>query len=178
MCIALFLGYLYLCTSKEEYRITAKGAINHALSHLKRKEESYSQFSFYNGAIGIAYAASRLAPIFRDNSLSERAMDIILNLRVENAKNLIDIMSGNAGAIPVLVKFYDEFQESKMLELAISLGKQLLSLATKEKIGWSWNLEVSGVSAYHNLTGFSHGAAGIGYSLLEFFNKTGQEEFR
>src|SRR5581483_2271946 len=41
--------------------------------------------------------------------------------------------------------------------------------------GWSWRT-VGGMR--RNLTGFSHGTAGIGWALLELWSATGEERFR
>ena len=53
---------------------------------------------------------------------------------------------------------YDSFKEHKILELALSLGNELISSATKDLIGWSWDSKANGAeSTQHNLTGFSQG---------------------
>jgi lantibiotic modifying enzyme len=64
-----------------------------------------------------------------------------------------------------------------MLDLAVLLGDELIRTATRESIGLSWDYRVNGMkSSSHNLTGFSHCAAGIGHSLLELYRVT--EELR
>jgi lantibiotic modifying enzyme len=90
----------------------------------------------------------------------------------------MDVISGNAGAIPALLEMYDLFHENRILELALSLGDELLSSSVKEQVGLSWDSRVNGIdSIKQNLTGFSHGAAGIGYSLLELFLETDRQEY-
>jgi lantibiotic modifying enzyme len=91
----------------------------------------------------------------------------------------MDVISGNAGAIPSLLSMYEVFCDEGIFDLALFLGEELLLSAVKEPAnGLSWSSEINGVEqTSHNLTGFSHGAAGIGYSLLELFRKSGDKKF-
>jgi lantibiotic biosynthesis protein len=175
--IALFLSYLFLHTKREEYYTTAKGAINQALSRVEDIPSS-SRFGFYAGDIGIAYAATKIGKIFNEDSLLEKAIKVLKRVELKNQDDghVIDVISGNAGAIPPLLHmYYNVFHDKKILELALQLGDELVSTAIKQSIGWSWT---SNIETEHNLTGFSHGAAGIAYGLLELFNKTDKEKFR
>jgi lantibiotic modifying enzyme len=52
----------------------------------------------------------------------------------------------------------------------------LLGKADKSKPGFSW--PSSAMPTTRNLTGFSHGAAGIGYALLELFHVTRDSKYR
>jgi type 2 lantibiotic biosynthesis protein LanM len=175
--ISLFLAYLYLYTKRDDYYVTAKGAINQALS-LVEEVPLLTRFGFYTGHIGIAYAATKVGIALNDDSLLERANTILKNLQLKSQDDhLLDLISGNAGAIPALLHiYYNVFHDQKIFDLALQLGNELLSSAVKESIGWSW--PATSIETQHNLTGFSHGAAGMGYGLLELYNKTEKKEFR
>jgi lantibiotic biosynthesis protein len=179
--IALFLGYLYSFTNKKEYLVTAEAAIKHALSHTK-DIPSQLRFAFYSGRIGIAYVAAKLGIILHQEWLLEEALDIFRKLaeRKNKDKHLMDIISGNAGSIPALLEMCDIFDEKEtFFDLALYLGNELISLAVKEQVGWSWDWRSNGLKAVQrNLTGFAHGAAGIGYCMLRLFDKTKITEFR
>jgi lantibiotic biosynthesis protein len=56
------------------------------------------------------------------------------------------------------------------------LGDQLLRAAEKEQSGYSWRAAAHRFP--YNLTGFSHGTAGIGYALLELHAATGEAKYR
>lgn len=176
--IALFLSHLYLLTRREEYRRTAEGAITHALLHFKDLE-SISRFGFYAGYVGIGYSAVKSGLILNNQRLVDQGMGIFKKLSLnKKSEHLMDVISGNAGAIPALLEMYDYFHEKMLYDLSLHLGNELVSSAIKNKKGWSWNSIVNGVQLTHkNLTGLSHGAAGIGYSLLELFRKTDKKEF-
>jgi lantibiotic modifying enzyme len=91
----------------------------------------------------------------------------------------MDIISGNAGAIPALLDMYNILHEPMLYDLAVKLGDELLQFAVKGAAGWSWDYKANGIrSTQYNLTGFSHGAAGIAYSLLELFRKTEDSRYR
>jgi lantibiotic biosynthesis protein len=177
--ISFFLANLYRCIKKEEYRATAEGSIEQALDYIKNIPP-ICRYGFYSGQIGIAYAASKIGIIFRNDVFIERAISILKNLQKDTrTPHYMDIISGNAGAIPALLEMYDLFQEKSILDLALQLGKELLSVAIKERRGWSWDSRSNGIDVVlNNLTGFSHGTAGIGYSLLELFHKTDLNIFR
>jgi len=96
--------------------------------------------------------------------------------RKKDAGHGLDVISGSAGAIPVLLEFYQRYRQQWLLDQATKEGERLLRAAQKTQRGWSWKtLEMR---TRGNLTGLSHGAAGIGWSLLELFDATREARFR
>ncbi len=176
--IALFLSNLYYLTRREKYKDTAEGALRHALSRV-RDTPNICRFGFYNGSVGVVYAAAKTGLTFKNNTLIEQASEELFRLDQDMVtEHLMDIISGNAGAIPALLEIHKIFHSEKILDLAVRLGNELVSSAVNEPFGWSWDHRVNGIqSSLHNLTGFAHGAAGIGYALLELFNQTDKKEF-
>jgi lantibiotic modifying enzyme len=73
-----------------------------------------------------------------------------------------------------LLDIYQKHPEDFLLELAIRHGEHLLATARKNEFGWSWNT----MDTQRDLTGFSHGTAGIAWALLELHGKTGEQRFR
>ena len=176
--IAFFLSNLYRHTRNDNYKIAAEGAINHALSKVNDLTHTV-RFSFFTGKVGIAYISSQLGNDLANNILIEKSLGILKELEENFEKeHLMDIISGNASGIPALLELYSFFEDDKILNLAVLLGDELIETATKESHGWSWDNKANGVlSVANNLTGFSHGAAGIGYSLLELYNVTKDSKF-
>ena len=66
--------------------------------------------------------------------------------------------------------------KESLLDLAARLADELLVSADKSDIGYSW--ASPGLKNQHNLTGFSHGTAGVAFSLLELFAVTGNGRYR
>jgi len=62
------------------------------------------------------------------------------------------------------------------LELAVRFGDDLCGTAVEANGGFSWPGQ--GGIRVRNLTGFSHGAAGAGYALLELYGATGDARYR
>jgi lantibiotic modifying enzyme len=83
-------------------------------------------------------------------------------------------MSGSAGIIAGLLALRRRKHSARFLEAAVQHGDVLLDEACKDASGWSW----SGLDAARNLTGFSHGAAGIGWALTELYAATQELRFR
>src|SRR6185295_9706431 len=62
---------------------------------------------------------------------------------------------------------------------ATRLADDLITAAIKTEAGWSWgDLHKPESRAFGNLTGYSHGAGGIGWALLELYRVTGETRFR
>jgi len=178
--ISLFLAQLYSVSKDEEYRKTAEGSIRHALYKVKDIDARF-RYGLYSGVIGIAFAAVKLGILFDNEAIIEDANKILKNLsstgtnKIEHFK---DMMSGNAGAIVSLIEIYDTLRENYLIDLAVDLGNELVYSSIKEPTGWSWDFKANGVTAsQHNLTGYSHGTAGIGFSLLKLYSKTNNEKF-
>jgi class II lanthipeptide synthase len=128
-------------------------------------------------------------PGFAAESDSEMAPQLIENARsgVGNgsrplpwgkviSRKKFDLMSGYAGAIVTLVVLHAVLGDFQLLDSAVRFGDELIKMADKSDGRYSW--QSSAVRSYHNLTGFSHGAAGAGYALLELYEATGTDAYR
>lgn len=174
--IALFLARLHQYTKEKLYRSTAEAAIAHSLSRLEDITPS-AKTSFYVGLTGIAHTLIEIGEIFGSEEFTNRAFEILKSVAEE--KDLIsqglDVVSGSAGTIPALLSIYRRYPKDFLLETAILHGKHLLDTADKTDSGWSWN--TLGIPVEYNLTGFSHGTAGIAWALSELFNETQEKSF-
>jgi lantibiotic modifying enzyme len=85
-------------------------------------------------------------------------------------------MMGSAGAIVGLLTLAAALDEPRLVEGARATGDELLARATVGRHGHSWAIPARRYP--HHLCGLSHGAAGIGWALLELFAATGEERFR
>lgn len=173
--VAMFLAELYVATRDNAVRRTAIGAIRHALSRAVDLQTS-SRVALYTGWIGIALAASRIGIVLEEEDLVQHATKLLhCILRKPSETNEFDLLSGTAGAIAGLVVLQEVLKDKSLLEFAGKLGDELLMSADKSSIGYSWK---SNFPTHRNLTGFSHGAAGVGYSLLELYHATGDSRYR
>lgn len=173
--VALFLGELHAATGDGELRRTALGAIAQALSTFHALPGP-ARPSLFVGWIGIALAAARLGKILREEKLLRAALKIVQRCEREKLENWeSDLLYGKAGVIVGLLILRDLLEKPALLDICTSLAQKLLRKAEKSRAGYSWPL--SALPSSRNLTGFSHGAAGIAHALLELFHVTGDPKY-
>jgi lantibiotic modifying enzyme len=174
--VALFLAEAGARLDDDCLRVTALGAIRHALDHADRIHPELRD-GLYLGPIGVAYAAARVAGLVDSEDVMERARGLLRAWRLDGTRSTsADVMSGCAGAVAGLVALTEPVKEPWLVDAAASLGLELIARAEATSAGWSW--AVPGRRSMHNLCGFSHGAAGIGHALAELFGLTGDVRFR
>ena len=171
--IAMFLAELHAAVGEPRYRQTALGAIRHALGQQSRTFRP-GEIGLYSGRMGVALAAAHVGRVLAEPSVTESARAIAVNWAPALAGS--DVISGRAGAILGLLSLCDALDEPSALGFAIELGQQLVDAATKTAGWWSW--ASPGFPAEGHLAGFSHGAAGIGLSLYELADASGDASFR
>jgi lantibiotic biosynthesis protein len=159
--VGLFLAQLGALTGDSAVRRTAVGALRHASASPSPRD------GFHAGTLGIAWAAGRAATLLDEEEL--RAPPLATPVR--GADRCPDVINGGAGAILALLALADP-----LVEEAATIGEELLGDAIVTTHGWAWPLP----DRHHRrpLCGLSHGAAGIGWALLELFAATGDAQFR
>jgi lantibiotic biosynthesis protein len=176
--IALVLGDLHSISPDPIFKKTAIGAITNAFECLHQLDERFSIGAF-SGLSGIAYVGLRLGIKFDRPDWVEKSLKILdeqITTNLEHAAQ-IDVVMGAAGAIPIVIAAGKKFRMPALLEKAELLGKAVINCGVRSDRGTSWR--TYGVEAgAHGLTGFSHGAAGIAWALLELFLLTRRTEYR
>jgi type 2 lantibiotic biosynthesis protein LanM len=160
--IALFLAYLDAITPQEEFRLAAERALSHTIANYDREK-----IGAFRGVSGLVYLLTHLHHLWEDPQLLERAVELSrdLSLRIETDRDF-DILSGVAGVIPVMIGLA-EATSGEGLGCAHRCAQHLLQHAEATGKGLSWPFPRPG-EAVANLTGFAHGASGIGWSLILF----------
>jgi len=87
----------------------------------------------------------------------------------------LDILGGCAGCVPALAALNSVSPSDALLETAVLCGERLLREQLPRTIGAAWQ---SQLESSQPLTGFSHGAAGIAWSLLKLSAWSGDSRFR
>ena len=163
--IGLFLARLAARTDEPIFRATALGAAKAAESLADRQPDAMA-FSVYSGGIGIAYALIEIGELCDAEPLANTGWRRLAGLRelaVDDA--LVDVISGSAGAIPLLLRLHQRRPDAGLADLAIRHGEHLLAAAGRQGEGCSWDA-MPGVTS-QDPTGFGHGASGIAWALLE-----------
>jgi hypothetical protein len=181
--IALFLGHLHALAGDDELRRTALGGIAHAIRQLDRSppRQPLAPLSFFSGSLGVAYAAWSVGTATGHAELAA-AVESILDriIAAASSSHPLDVIGGNAGAIPVLLAMGQVTGLERYRDLAIALGEELLraeppGAAARTGPGNRANGLASRESPS---SGLAHGAAGIGLALFELHAVTGRLDFR
>jgi type 2 lantibiotic biosynthesis protein LanM len=159
--IALFLAYLNELVPRPEFRRAAGRALSHAVTHTDRRRAGAFQ-----GLGGLIYVLTHLHHLWQDRGLLELAVRLSHELAGPiEADTHFDVLSGAAGLIPVLLGLGHE-TDGQGVDHATRCADLLLRHAVEDGDTVSWPLTDPG-EAVANLTGFSHGAGGIGWALIQ-----------
>ena len=177
--VALSLAEAYAVTGEALFRETAVGGARQALSRLEELP-AQTRIGFYTGHTGIGYALTRIGELIGGQEFVDRGLEIVEALiAFEPDERATDVLAGSAGAVPALLHLRSKYDREPLLELARRHGEFLIGAARKTPTGWSWNtLNIPAEQRTQDLNGFSHGAAGISWALLELWKATGEEKFR
>ena len=174
--IALFLAELFAQTRDPCLHRTALAAMRHALSRSESISPS-ARLGLFSGWFGIALVAVRLAVLLGEPDLQVQARQLLKRASSEqHDEHEFDLMSGRAGSISALVVLNHILGDSQLIDFAVRLAGELIETADKAAIGYSWKSPA--FSNHHNLTGFSHGAAGAACALLDLSHTTGISKYR
>ena len=175
--VALFLARLFAVTGEEEDRRAALGAMARSIRQVDR-EPDRAPLSVFNGALGVAVAALRVADLTGSAALAASA-DALLDRLAEAADlpHLLDLAGGSAGAIPVLLTLGQ--RRPLWSDRAVALGEELCRTAIRDGPIRTWApVAMTGPGNGPTcLTGLAHGASGLALALLELHAATGRPDF-
>jgi hypothetical protein len=174
--IGHFLAELAVRTNSEEAAVTALGAVRQALA----TSDSDGPSSLYVGSLGVAIIAIRVARRLGDPNLADQATGMSRRLAIQpleqSPEQSPDLLTGYAGQILGLLILADLVPDQLFKQRAVEVGQLLVEQAEHDQPGWSWPNRR--IESARNLTGLSHGAAGIAFALGELWRSTGDPSFR
>lgn len=171
--ILLFFLSLYKYNKKHKYLETALTIADRLLQHTDINCPRY--YTFYGGAAGMLYICTQLYKatgnaIYLDKALElERGYCTGFNDRVSQC----DLLSGQAGILLAVSHLYAHTNEKSLLYTIDGVVNKLVTGAHIARAGLKWDTYKH---SYDSLTGFSHGASGIAFALLQagqYFGATG-----
>lgn len=174
--IGLFLARLHAATGERPFRTAARGALRQALG-AKDRVGAEIRVALHAGWTGMAWALAQAGDALGEDTWTAESARVAEALRSVDPHPLaIDVISGSAGAIPVLLDLARRHGDDGLAETAVRHGEFLLARANRTDDGWSWHTMDAPMRAH--LTGYSHGAAGVALGLLELADATGDARFR
>lgn len=174
--VALFLAHLGHVTGVERYTALAKAATETVLRQAQRIAGLGRELGGFEGWGGVLYTLAHLGALWNRPKLLEEAEKIVGTLPpLIEQDEALDIIGGAAGCLGGLLSLYAAAPTRATLDAALRCGTHLVARALPMKQGVAW---APHVPARAPLAGFSHGAAGIAWALLELGACSGQERFR
>lgn len=172
--IALFLAYVGKVLNEERFTNLAKKTINNFCYTVDRNLLTSKGIGGFTGVGGMIYALAHSGSMWNMPELITYAEDIVA-LIPKLIKNDVqfDVIGGAAGCIKSLLTLYQVSPSEMTLRTAVMCGDWLVKNARKMKVGVGWINPFFGTP----LTGFSHGAAGIGCSLIHLSSISGIDIF-
>jgi type 2 lantibiotic biosynthesis protein LanM len=174
--VALFLAYLGAITREERYAALAHVTLTTLRRQVERCRSFIMSIGSFTGWGGLIYTLTHLGILWNESALLTEAEAIVEHLpTLIERDDLLDITAGAAGCIGGLLSLYRCVSSDRTLAAAIQCGERLITCAQSMEDGLEWVIAAAGPKP---LTGFSHGAAGIAWALLELAALTGEERFR
>jgi lantibiotic modifying enzyme len=174
--VGLFLAQLAVVNGDETVRRTARGALRQAIARAPALPPGRRD-GFHAGRLGIAWAAAHAADLLDDDELREGGRRVATEAQPPSGPDrCADVVMGSAGTILARLALARLYDDPALVRDARATGEELIHQARVTDHGWSW-ADPSRRYRSH-LCGLSHGAAGIGWALVELFASTGDERFR
>jgi type 2 lantibiotic biosynthesis protein LanM len=167
--VALFLAYLDAIDPHQRWRSAARRALADALSHVP------AGIGAFEGLSGQIYVLTHLSQLWDEPALLARAVDACRRVDAMIGDDVdLDVLNGSAGVIAVMLGLADACGEG--MPTAHRCARHLLARAVAAQRGISWPFATPGHAIAH-LTGFAHGAGGIGWALIALGARSGDREY-
>ena len=174
--VTLFLAYLGAVTQQKRFIRLAEKTATTWRRQIENHLDSLSAIGGFSGRGGLIYALTHLGVLWQRPALLVEAEVLAQSLPDLIPKDeYLDIIGGAAGCIGALLTLYRQAPSDNVLKVAIQCGDYLLDQALPQRNGVGWRGTALDEKC---LSGFSHGAAGIAWALLELSAVSGEERFR
>ncbi len=174
--IALFLAYAGQALHEERYTVMARRAYRTMWQQAELLRPVLPEIGAFEGWGGVLYTLTHLGMLWDDATIKAQAAQIaeVLAHLIER-NDTSDVVRGSAGAIATLLAYHACMPSAAGLAAAVACGEQLLATAQPMATGVGWPISRLGPEP---LAGFSHGAAGIAWALLELAAISGDDRYR
>lgn len=164
--IIWFFTELYKVHPQTHYYETIIGGLEHLLDDAQQSPNNYS---FFTGKVGLIYLLLQVYAITTDDGYIHKALAIAANCPSLTAlqqepRVIFDLLSGIAGSVLVLTHLYAISNDKAVYQTLTAYTVFLLEHTRFAKQGFFWDQSENQIIP---VAGFSHGAGGIGYVLLQ-----------
>ncbi|HYI01516.1 type 2 lanthipeptide synthetase LanM family protein, partial [Hyalangium sp.] len=174
--MALFFGYLARRTGRADFEALSRAALEPVRADWHKPGwGSSTGVGVFVGHGSALYVLGHLAALWNEPALMEELMAGVPALEaLIDADTRLDLLSGSAGLAVALLGLSRRTGDARLLEAARRCGERLVATAvplSEGAVGWK------GEAGPLPLGGFSHGAAGICWALLELAEATGDARY-
>jgi type 2 lantibiotic biosynthesis protein LanM len=173
--ICLFLAYHERMTGESATGKLAREAAFTLRRLVELRKQETRSIGGFCGWGAILYTFAHLGALWTEEAFWNDAEALVTHVEahVEN-DDALDIISGAAGCIGGLLTLHHCTGSRRVLDVAKRCGEWLIARSEPQARGRAW--KTSGCPDVP-LTGFSHGAAGMAWALLELASVSGEERF-
>jgi Lanthionine synthetase C-like protein len=172
--IALFFLKLYQFDGNTDHLRIVNKAMYRILNSREVLHPKF--FALYTGLGGVVYTCLKIFEVTDDEFYKDKALALTLHNEKELTELLkADLLSGYTGNLLLLSLLYHHTNHPKVLSMVSLLIDRLIAEARISARGLKWDYSRS-KKAYDSMTGFSHGASGIAWVLMQvgqYFNASG-----
>ncbi|MFL5355887.1 type 2 lanthipeptide synthetase LanM family protein [Archangium sp.] len=174
--LAMFFAHLARETGRADFEELARAALETVRDAWRNPDPNEAGVGAFVGRTSAAYVLGHLSTLWNEPALLDEVLTGIPALEsLIDADTRLDLLSGSAGCALVLLGLHAKTGDSRPLDAAIRCGERLVVTAQpcpEGGVGWK------GSAGERPLSGFSHGAAGIAYALLELSSATSDPRYR
>jgi type 2 lantibiotic biosynthesis protein LanM len=180
--IAIFFAALFCLSDDNSYAEIALQCLNRTIKLLENNDpyllDRFVAQATLSGSVGITsiiYSFTKISEFLKREDLLEYALQLakLISEDMIEADNQFDVISGSAGVILALTSLYNKTKSMHVGKLLEKCGTHLVNIIGKTDLSISLRQH-----PYQQvLTGFSHGLAGISYSLVRLYEVTQKQIF-
>ena len=176
--VAVFLSQLAALTGRQRYAELARrivAPIEQLAEVLDGRPAGPPRSSAFGSLAGVAYALVHVAANLAAPELAVQVAPlVVLAASGVGEDEALDVIGGSAGGLVAMLSIHQATGLAGALDAARACADRLVETARPRDVGVAW---AAAMPATQPLTGFSHGAAGMGWALLRFATATGQARY-
>lgn len=170
--IGLFLGYAGKRLQDDRFLDAARSCALASLDYLQGKRGIIG--GGYSGRASSAYGILHLAELFGEMAWFEAAAERLIEFsKHAEDDTLLDLIAGSAGLCGILVAAFNISGSADLLKAAEIRAELLIETHLDCAKGYGWPSR----NSREPLTGFAHGAAGMGWALIHVGHHANRNDF-
>jgi hypothetical protein len=162
--IAFFFSELYTYTQDVQHLAAAEAAARWLCHHVAEQPPRF--YTFYTGCSGLIYLLLKLYEHTGSSDWLTRALALQERIKASLRDKVLvdDLLDGYAGLLLVFTYLYAYTKNEESFAMVQACVAHIASSAHNSRRGLKWGYIPN---SFDSLCGMSHGAAGIGFALLE-----------